>query len=268
MSFPGSVLLSPKDIITPTSDKRHRLGTRGYTTDGRAFRYAKNGAAALVRGKIMQAVTQGDMAYSTNSDIYSDTGVTTTWTFIRLNTTWASPGGSTGVTKNFFQDGYVFTGSTEGKGGLMVQIKSNTTGSTDTAAQFTTLTFQDDARWEEDFDTETRVAVFKNQYDGVITQAGAAIGTNVRIVGVAPCEVPISYYFWVQSWGAACVQQVATTWAAGDEAMLSSSTGVMRSTSTDIAVNAASQTRPKIGYMLAPQTSDGDFCLMQLTIDA
>jgi len=266
MSFPGSVLLSPKSVVTTTTVKRHRFGTRGQTTDGRVFRYAKAGAT-VTKGRIVTAKAQGDMAYDTNTAPYTDTGWTTTWNHIRLSTTWASPGGSTGVTKDLFADGYAWTGSTEGYGGQVVTIKSNTTGATSAASQFTVLTFQDESRWSADFDSETRIGVIMNPYNGVIVQAGGALPTTLRVIGVAPCTVASGSYFWLQTWGPAAVIQVSTNLAVGDVAVMSSSTGVARCTSTDVDVIPVIQNAPKIGYVLAPQTSDGDFMLLQLTID-
>lgn len=50
MAQVGSLILTASDIHDVTSEKQHVLGAVAQTRDGRLYRYAKNGAAALEAG--------------------------------------------------------------------------------------------------------------------------------------------------------------------------------------------------------------------------
>ena len=47
MSFPFVAALTPKDVMTASTSKKHPLGTLGMLPDGRTYRYCKAGAAIL-----------------------------------------------------------------------------------------------------------------------------------------------------------------------------------------------------------------------------
>jgi hypothetical protein len=265
MGFSSRIHLSDDLVSQQFTTKGARLGSVGETTDGRVFVYALAGAD-IEAGHCVQAPTQGDFEMSTNTALYTGTTYTSTWNplVLRLSTTWASVGGSTGATKDYFADGYAFTGSTEEKGGQVFHIKSNTTGSSDTGG-YTLLTMYEGSVITENFDTETRVGVVRSPYSQVIQYAGAATPAS-PIVGIAPRNVSSGKYFWLQTWGVCCVE-TADVIVKGQRIFISTSTGVtIPCTDTDDAIAIAHRKLPEVGYCLATVTAAADFGLIFCTI--
>lgn len=195
MSFPGSVLLSQEQVYTQTSDKRMPLGTRGYTKDGRVFRYAKSGATAITIGKLCQGIV---IDANLDMDI-----------IMADSTDWAAPTtGSTAVylstaqsitTANTYADGYLFV--TDGAGeGQMVQIKTNEATTAAAGPQTAPrLDLFEDGTFQTALTTASEVGLARNIYDAVVMVPDAA-PTAVPI-GVAPVTTTGNYYFWIQTWG-------------------------------------------------------------------
>jgi len=201
MSFPGSVLLSQGDMHKEYSEKRHPLGTRGYTRDGRVFRYAKS-AAAISCGRVVQvdpvsalddalslAPTTGmSVTYSTNSQIF-----------------YLSSGNSI-ATANNFNDGFIFVSSGSSHIGQYAQIKSapKHAGAADTYADITI--FPEDT-FSKKLTTACKVGLIKNPYNDVKMQANVAAGALTGMtVGVTVKAISAAdKYFWLQTWGPCAV---------------------------------------------------------------
>lgn len=259
MSFPGSILLTDEHIRTSGLVKKHPLGTRGYTLDGRAFRYALNGAAALEAGDLVTGVVPVAWANSTNTSGYQDLGFTTTWAALTISCTCLA-GGS--ATANSFADGYIWTQSTEGAGGQLLRVLSNTTCDTGTASQMATFTLHPDSRLTEDQTTETRYAVMRNPYSGVITIPGAAAPTSITL-GVASKNVTIAHYFWLQTWGPCPVDLESAAIVPGEAVVRATSTGVtIPTTGADLIDQAI------VGVAMSPaNASANEFGLIFLTLN-
>jgi hypothetical protein len=214
MAFPGSVLLSGDQYIQ-TSDKRHPLGTRGYTRDGRVFRYAENGAAALAAGTaVQQAVPIVNWHRQLHPSTY-DYGTTipagSTYLYVHFR---AISSGTLPTSANILADGYMFVNDGTGNGQYL-QIQSNTlsTSTLAAAACRTKVVFREGEILTSKLhassgvgggSTDSVVGLLKNKYKDVVTSAKSATGTGV-VVGVAPIAVTANYYFWLQTWGPACV---------------------------------------------------------------
>jgi hypothetical protein len=201
MSFPGSVLLSAGDILNQSATKVLPLGTRGYTRDGRVFRYARNGGTALKAGYLVQSSVPltGDLALKQGA-----TKLSANTTKIKIITA----ANAVMSTINAYADGYFYCYSTttaEGAG-LYAQIKSHSTESA-TATGLVTINFADSGRLYSGIGTTylastigAKVAVMRNPYDKVVVKpAGAA---TALAVGVPVRPITASYYFWLQTWGA------------------------------------------------------------------
>jgi len=191
MGFPGSVLLKQGDIYNQSSTKQHPLGTRGYTRDGRVFRYAKAGGTALSAGLLMQAEAPASnfsddltlaTAYSAGATqvvVYASTGIAST---------------STGV----FNDGYLFVNDGTGEG-QYVQIKKQGGWSSDTTANCrSTVSFQDGSKLTAAVSSGSEVGFVKNPYDDIVVYPVSK--TSIPL-GVTPRAVTANYYFWLQTWG-------------------------------------------------------------------
>lgn len=226
MGIIGSILLKGKEIYRTTSDKRHPLGTRGYTRDGRAFRYARNGGTALAVGKVIQS--EAPMA-NLSDDLSVNVGVTSGAESINITIT-------TQTTVNTYAEGYFFVNDGAGEG-QMAQILSHTSATTGTTnASRMNIVFQHGAVMTTAVSTgatgttDSEVGIVRNPYDKVITAPATLTSTPV---GIAPRAVAANYYFWVQTWGPAVAQ-----------------------------VNSAGTAIPAVGFPLIPATVAGQVSRM------
>lgn len=220
MSFPGSVLLDQGEIFKPHVTKRFPLGTRGYTRDGRAFRYARAGAAALVPGMLIQApAVDTEVVAQEYADSTDWAAPTTNSTVFYLSTD------TTIATANFFKDGYfmVTAGSTSNVIGQMVQIESHSGAAGAAGATGVVKVYPySEERLTAAFTTANTVSIIANPYNNVIVSLDAA-PTGIP-VGVCPASVTAAYYFWLQTWGMACMR-VSDTWDTGHSIIYASATG-------------------------------------------
>ncbi len=219
MGFPGSVLLTGDMILKTTSAKVMPLGTRGYTRDGRVFRYGRNGGTALKPGYIVQSrapqannilLRSGTTKLSANSSKVSLVTI----------------GGATEtfVVKNDMADGYLFnytsstgTGALNYANGAYAQILTNTT-QTATATGKVVINFQDgdglySATTNAGATTAVKIGVQRNPYDKVIVKP-SGIWTAL-VVGVPVRPVAANYYFWVQTWGPCPVRADVVAYSVG-----------------------------------------------------
>lgn len=242
MSFPFTVPLSPKEVITPTSTKRAPLGTRGATADGRIFRYARAGATALVKGYCCQSevgATQWANATACWLSTAWFTEIGTTYipagtNYLHLSSTMDS---DLSVTANDFADGWVWDSGTSTGAGQAMRIKSHTVGVSGSTGFGATggqvlMYFEDGYQLSEPIDTAHEISFAKNEYDDVIVVPTTMTG---ELVGVPPVNVPASYYFWIQTWGPCAVRAEA-------EAIVSGGKEVMNSTQTAGAVQGVTST--------------------------
>lgn len=195
MGFPGSVLLSQEMVYEQTSDKRHPLGTRGYTRDGRVFRYAQSGSTSILIGNLCQSpVIDTDLDMDAiMADSTDWAAPTTSATKMYLSTDHSN------TTANNYADGYLFV--TDGTGeGQMIQVKSSepTTAAAgpQTAPRFD---FFGDGRLQTALDTTSEVGFAMNIYNKVVRGVDAA--PTAIPIGVTPVTTTASYYFWLQTWG-------------------------------------------------------------------
>lgn len=236
MGFPGSILLNQGDIYTQTADKRHPLGTRGYTRDGRVFRYSKAGAADLSVGLLMcSPVTPSDEAIDElfSSDYETPT---TSSTVIYLST------GTSLTTAGYYNDGFCWICDGTGEGQI-IQIKSDAGATTAAADVFPTFYPYEEDKLTATVTTSSEIGLVKNQYDGIIVRPDSAATSVPR--GITPRAVTTLYYFWLQTWGM-CPVLTAGTVVLGHAVIAATATGTsvgeivcittLASTATDVHV--------------------------------
>jgi len=198
-SFPGSILLSGAQIMAETTKKIHPLGTRGYTRDGRVFRYTRNGGVALKSGEVCQSAVPS--AYA----VLLDSGTTK----ISANSskmTLVTSGNSLFTTKNAYADGYAWlrTSSTAKGAGQYCQIKSHSTESL-TATGLVVFNFQAGDEFYAPSNatamgtTGITVGLIRNPYDKIVVKPSGIV--TAPIVGVPVRPVSVNTYFWLQTWG-------------------------------------------------------------------
>ena len=226
------------DPFSTETVPQHQLGSLGFTSDGRKFRYAKVGSgAALVAGDTIQtpAETTGAQSRIVAAAAVGATSITTTDTLT--------------AAANEFADGYIIvTGEASTGTGHAYRIKSHP------AVTTAVCTFQLYDKVEVALTATTQVDIVANPYNGVIqwpaTQTGSAIG-------VAFLAAPASSYTWLQTGGLAAALTTGTV-AVG--ANVSASTG------SAAAMETATAALPTLGYAVTGIAS-GECGAVHLIID-
>lgn len=167
------------------------LGARGYTRDGRVFRYVLSGTSALVAGEVIQspATIAGHLTLTVNTTSGTAIGATT----ISLTC------GST-VAVGFYNQGHLIVASGAGQG-LTYQINNHPAVSTGATGAFK---LYDEDGLAVAITTTSTVSLIANKYSGVI-QAPVTTATGV-VVGVATYAIAATQYGWLQTWGIAAVR--------------------------------------------------------------
>lgn len=185
-------------MFVSSATQQHPLGTRGYTEDGRAFRYAKAGASDLVAGQLVQApaVIAGHLALTVATSVGS-TGIGS----LAIGVTCVSAAAA-----NLYAEGFLQISAGVGQG-LNYRINNHALVSTGATGTFNL--YPEDALAVA-IGTTSIVALIANKYNGVI-QVPVTTPTNV-VVGLAPYIIGSTQYGWIQTWGdAACLMAGAGT---------------------------------------------------------
>jgi len=207
------------DEATPS----HELGEKMYTADGRAFRYAKAGAVALVSGSLLQgpAEATGNQSRIVAAAAVGATSVTTTDTVT--------------VTANQYAGGFVVVTGEAGTGtGWQYRIKSHPAAT----AAVCTFTLEDPIQVA--LTAATQVDLVANLYNGVIINPTTASGA---VVGVAINEVTAGQYGWIQVEGLCTVYQEGTTTVGGLVVASNGSAGAVEK-----AANGSTELQAPVGY--------------------
>lgn len=263
MSFPGSILLDQGDIYKITSDKRHPLGTRGYTRDGRVFRYAKAGSTALLMGYVQQQAAE-DTDYNFNLNPATSTAPATASTAITLELATAAT-----IAEDEIKEGFLWCN--DGTGDLQyVQIEGNTANAGAATGTFDVYIMEGDS-FTVAPTTASEFGCHKNKYDDVVICDTCAAHTGAP-VGVAVRAVTASYYCWLQTWGPCPVMSVGTP-TIGDPVFIDSgsatgTTGAVHpvTTSTAVPETDGSAGFDSVGVCLGVGAGSGETCLVDLKI--
>lgn len=190
MSFPNVIYGALGDRLVTTSTQKNPLGTKMILPDGRVFRYTKAGGVALNIGTLAQeaVVTTGHTKDLAVAAVAAIGAVVVTIT----NST-------TAITANMYAEGYLFTNDAAGEGQICT-IKSHPAESTGSGT--CVITLEDEDPLTVALTTLSEVGLRKNLYKDVVVCPTTLTGV---VVGVVPCAVALNYYFWLQTWGPACV---------------------------------------------------------------
>lgn len=188
------------DEVNPSA----RLGQLYVHPDGRRFRYARAGSAALVVGNLLQAPAEdtGDQAITPAATSVGATSLTTSSTMT--------------VTANQYAGGYIVVTVTPGLGQVF-KIKGH--------AAFTAAaaTFDLEDPVQVALTTTSRIDFVPNPYNGVIL---APTTLTSSLVGVAVNDLTASQYGWIQVGGpCAMTNDAAGALTVGVAVMSSSSVG-------------------------------------------
>ena len=197
-------------IFEESSTAKAVLGARVAFEDGRVYRYAKNGATALAAGKFVKVgalVAQADK-------LIDATAVAIGNNVVPLETSSAITTATNGLL-------HVNAGTGAGQ---QLKIKLSYTSSLASTSGYST-DFELYDPITVALDTTSICTVFYNPYEQCeIVSAQADI-----ILGVPPIAVTAEYYFWLQTWGQACVLSEGTP-TAGHSVVVGVNSGVAGTT--------------------------------------
>lgn len=233
--------LSGQDLTTNSSTQTMPLGVYMETSDGRGFRYAKNGAVATVAGKVYQ----GPALDATN---YQPSGGLTP-AAANIGDTSVTISSSITVAANALAGGYLSVVVTPGQG-YTYRIAGNTAV---TGAAGMVVYLEDPI--EVALTTSSRVIVAPHPYAGTVIEPGTPTGV---IAGVPNRIFTASYYYWIQTHGACAV--------------LFTGTGVAGKTVGSLSGGTSGSMAPAIaatnigGFHMATGVT-GEYSLIYLTIN-
>ena len=201
MAFPLTVNLSYGMEKRETSDQRHKLGTRGTTSDGRVFYYAEASNTAIARGgnvvNGIAAVAAHDMDLAAAAASAAATSFTTSTSLT--------------VTKDQYKDAYVYINDGPGEGEIY-RVKSNTAVSSATGLS---ITIDEPDGLVTALTTATRFGLMYSPYKDIHIVDGNGTPTT-GVVGVTAAPVTADYFCWVQTSGPAAVLMGAQVGIVGD----------------------------------------------------
>ncbi len=237
--------LSSIDLYTSytTIPSGYSLGALQFGSDGKAFRFALNGASALVVGNVIQSSAEDtqfeNMAVPAAVASGFAQGVVIT-------------NGTTTITANQFDGGSISVYTTPG---LCEEytILGHTTGTSGAA-----ITVYLDRPIRTAWSTLTKVNMKRSPWSGVI-QFPATTQTGIP-VGVAIYAIPAAEYGWIQTKGIGAVLSDGSTFAVGSEV------GTPSGTAGCATVYAAGTTHAKIGTVQQAAAS-GHGISINLNID-
>lgn len=239
-SLTGATQIVAQDLYTSSATQLHTLGQMAYTPDGRGFRYTKNGAAAMVPGRLYQSPAEDTTNWqnlTVTAPTAGDTTVTTTSTVT--------------LTANALAGGYLVISDATAGEGQIARIKSHP------AATAAAVTFTLEDAIKTTCTGTVKIDVHPGAYNGVVIAPTTATGAPV---GVAVYAVAASEFGWLQTHGpAACLAQGAVT--VGDDIVPANST-----TTGTVVARADATIDAIVGYALTgiATTESG---LVFLTID-
>lgn len=182
-----------QSIYATSADQLHPLGTRLEVGD-RVFHYAKAGLVALDDGKLLQ----GSIIVSTHVDCL--VAATTVIGDTRVKITL---GNTNSITANQYAEGYLHFNN-EIPEGTAYKIAGHAAATYSTAVWINLM----DPMYKVATISVSKASLCKNPWDSLLVGPTAAL--TAPPMGVAIVDIPISYYFWAQTWGPCAVLTTGT----------------------------------------------------------
>ncbi|MBE3143541.1 MAG: hypothetical protein IMZ61_06420 [Planctomycetes bacterium] len=205
-NFPTTLSLSFRQALEISATQKCPLGTRGVAPDGRIFRYALNGAVALVAGLPVTPAAQGELACINTShamQLVAGTTIRTTQNVFKIGGSYDDAG----LTANAYAEGFLLVGSTWDVGAPMrLKIKSHTAQTSNTSAgscatdDHAQFTLEDGVFPTTCINTSMGFGLEYNPYSGTLV-APTNSTIKLPVIGVPIRAVDASYYYWCQTWG-------------------------------------------------------------------
>ena len=184
----------PQGLFSEDTVQNADLGAKASSSDGRAWRYVKAGAVALVAGSVFDG--PASVANHTNITVAAAAAAGASQVTVTL--------GATAATANQYANGVMAINDADGQG-FTYGIKSHpAAGSGATLV----LTLNADETIQEALTTSSQVSLVANQYGGVVIHATTEAGVPV---GVAIKDITAGSYGWIQTRGPVSALCAATT---------------------------------------------------------
>ena len=193
----GNPVVGGYDLYTWAANPIAEVGQLVFGQNGKAFRYVKAGASALVVGNVVQAP-----AIDTQFDDMATTAQAAGLTTVTVTN------GTTVLTGNEFAGGSLSVSVTPGLGDEYTIIGNSSAGSG------ATLTLYIDSPLRTAWTTSTKVTL-RNLFSGVIQCPVTTLTGSVA--GVAIAAIAASNYGWIQTKGVAGVLSDNSTGAVGSD---------------------------------------------------
>jgi hypothetical protein len=226
------------DHFAEHANQVHPLGTLAIMADGRKFRYAKAGAAALAMGKIQQG--PAIVANHQNIAVAAAAAIGAEQVTVTL--------GATAATADQYKEGYLIVNDATGEGQTL-KIKSHPA-----ADSSGSLVIKLEDAVKVALTTSSEVCLIPNPWNGVIIYPTTS---TLAPAGVAPFAVAAGKYCWLQT-GGPC-----SALADGAIAVMS---GIAVPAAVAGAVKIMAATLSQVGYALQAGV-DTEYRAVHLTID-
>jgi len=230
-------------IYEQSSTAKEMLGTLRITKDGRKFRYARAGAAALGTGKM-------GLAASLDSQVVDEAGIAMAigdYSVAQVVTAGVA------VAVDELKGGYFMVQSTPGQGQNYLISGNSAISASGTVIN---VSLYDPIRVA--ITTASKVTLARSPWFEVYESATA----EQMPAGVAPIEVSINYYYWAQTGGIANVLYYDTP-AVGSNLIVSTDlSGGVAVIASSVDVDCSI-----IGYTYGTAGVASDYCPVFLTID-
>lgn len=260
MGFPNVIYGDYSDHrVTATSRIGNLpLGTKMVLPDGREFRHAHVSATALVAGKLYQ-----QEAYAAGTGNIKSLAVIAGSALINTKTISVTMSATGAMTKDQYQDGYVFVPASTGAG-YVYKVKSCSSAA---AGSTSVITLYDDLEVSLAGGTTT-VGVRVNEYDNVLLTTANTVGVGT-LAGVSACSAAANSYVWLQTKGPAPILTDNTTLIVGIPVSASSTVAgavaVENITAADTAGTGVHKGYAAIGWCMSVAAS-AEYSLIDLNI--
>ena len=249
MAFPTTVQLKQGMEKDETSSQKHKLGTRGVTSDGRVFYYAENSGTAIDHGGYLvdgiAAVAAHDMDLAATATSAGATSFTS--------------GTSLTVTKDQYKDGYVYFNDGPGQGETY-KVKSNTAVSSATGLS---ITIDDEDGVATALTTSSLFGLMYNPYKDIKIIDGDGTMTT-GVLGVTCMPVTADYFCWIQTSGPASVRLGAQVGVVGDALTVSQVSGESGEAERTDYSDEADIANIGIAMGVAAVDSDNQWCMLNI----
>jgi len=191
MGFPATASGAESVVYQTSSKQGGTLGQRMELSDGRVFRYAKNGSVSLVAGTVVRPAEQepfhANLAVAAASAAKAAT--------IQLTN------GIVPIDIGHYKGGFLYVNDGAGQG-YVYSVKENSG-----AAISGTCVVTVKGGVLVAVTTSSEATLVPHAYDSVVPSFKEP---SDAVLGVIPCAVPANEHFWAQTWGPAAALQEGT----------------------------------------------------------